>query len=57
MSEPNETKPGEPRPDEYARFIRLLSGILAVLKSAIYKLDPRLRPKPRPVSGYKKEEK
>jgi hypothetical protein len=56
MKDPKETPPEEPQPDEYARFIRLLTGIVAVPKAAIYELDPRLRPKPRPISGETKAE-
>jgi hypothetical protein len=52
-----ETKPEEPHPDKYARFIRLLTEIVAVPKAAIYELDPKLRPKPRPITGAGKDEK
>jgi hypothetical protein len=51
MKSPKENKPEEPHPDKYARFIRLLTDIAAVPKAAIYELDPRLRPKPRPITG------
>ena len=57
MKDPNEGTPVEPHPDNYARFIRLLSEIVAVPKAAIYELDPRLRPKPRPITGEGKDEK
>jgi hypothetical protein len=56
MKERTETKPEEPHPDKYARFIRLLTDIVAVPKAKIYELDPRLRPKPRPISGEPKKE-
>ena len=56
MTKPKETKPEEPHPDKHARFIRLLTEIAAVPKTAIYELDPRLRPKPRPISGETKNE-
>jgi hypothetical protein len=48
MTDPKESKPEEPHPDKYARFIRLLTEIVAVPKAAIYELDPSLRPKSRP---------
>jgi hypothetical protein len=56
MIKPKQTKPEEPNPDKHARFIRLLKEIAAVPKTAIYELDPRLRPKPRPISGESKDE-
>lgn len=49
MTHPKEVKPEEPHPDKYSRFIRLLTDIVSVPKSAIYMLDPSLRPKPRPI--------
>jgi hypothetical protein len=52
-----ETRREEPQADEYAKFMRMLTGIVAVPKAAIYELDPRLRPKPRPISGEAKPEK
>jgi hypothetical protein len=51
MNDSKETKPEEPHPDKYVRFIKLLTDIVAVPKAAIYELDPRLRPKPRPITG------
>jgi hypothetical protein len=57
MKSPKEIKPEEPNPDKYARFIRLLTDIAAVPKAAIYELDPRLRPKPRPITGEGKPDK
>ena len=57
MTKPKETRPEEPHPDKHARFIRLLTEIAAVPKAAIYELDPRLRPKPRPITGETKGEK
>ncbi|MGC9947676.1 MAG: hypothetical protein ABSF64_15030 [Bryobacteraceae bacterium] len=57
MKAPKEAKPEEPHPDKYARFIRLLTDIVAVPKAAIHELDPRLRPKPRPIAGEEKDEK
>jgi hypothetical protein len=57
MKSPKESKPEEPNPDKYARFIRLLTDIVAVPKAAIFELDPRLRPKPRPITGKGKDDK
>jgi hypothetical protein len=57
MRSPKEAKPEEPHPDKYARFIRLLAEIVAVPKTVIYELDPRLRPKPRPITAVEKDEK
>jgi hypothetical protein len=57
MKDPKETKPEEPHPDKYVRFIQLLTGIVAVPKAAIYELEPRLRPKPRPITGETKNPK
>jgi hypothetical protein len=51
MKSPKESKPEGTHPDKYARFIRLLTDIAAVPKDAIYKLDPRLRPKRQPTAG------
>jgi len=48
-TKPKDTKPEEPHPDKHARFIRLLTEIAVVPKTAIYELDPGLRPKPRPI--------
>jgi glutamine synthetase adenylyltransferase len=45
MRDRAEAKPEEPHHEKYARFIRLLTAIVAVPKAAIYELDPRLRPK------------
>ena len=47
MNVPPETPPEETPDQQYANFIRLLTAIAAVPKSAIYDLDPSLRPKPR----------
>ena len=47
MKQPKETKPEEPHPEKYTRFIRLLSDIVAVPRAAIYELEPKLRPKPK----------
>ena len=33
--------------EEYLRFKRLLTALVAVPKSEIYELDPKLRPKPK----------
>jgi hypothetical protein len=57
MKDPETVKPEEAKGDAYARFMRLLTSIVAVPKAAIYELDPRLRPKPRPISGEPKEGK
>jgi hypothetical protein len=55
MKEPNANKPENTTGDEYARFMSLLASIVAVPKTAIYELDPRLRPKPRPNAGAPKD--
>ena len=57
MKSPKEIKPEEPHPDKYARFIRLLTGIAAVPKAAILELNPRLRPKVRPIRDERETEK
>ena len=52
MKDDNENKAEEPNPENYRRFIRLITQIAAVPKAAIYERDPALRPKPVP---YRRE--
>ena len=51
MTDPKEANPAEPKPSQYLRFIRLLHDIAAVPKAAIYRVGPKVRPKPRPISS------
>jgi hypothetical protein len=55
MTAPKEITSEERDPDNFTRFIRLLKDVAAVPKSAIYELDPKLRPLPRPISSEKKD--
>ena len=51
MMNQDEIKPEEPQREQYAKFIRLLTAIVAVPKAAIYDLAPSLRPKSHPKAG------
>jgi hypothetical protein len=46
MSE--EKKLQEPVSEEYKRFKRFVTALVAVPKSELYELEPKLKPKPRP---------
>jgi hypothetical protein len=50
MTEANSSNLEEAGSEAYTRFIRLLKAIAAVPKTAIYQLDPRMKPKSRPLS-------
>jgi hypothetical protein len=57
LKEPEGTKPEEPHRINTRRFVKSLTDIAAATKAAIYELDPRLRPKPRPIAGETKSQR
>jgi hypothetical protein len=50
MTEANPSKPEETSSEAHARFLRLLKAVATVPKTAIYELDPKIRPKSKPQS-------
>jgi hypothetical protein len=45
MTEANPSNLEQATPEAYTSFVRLLKAIAAVPKTAIYELDPRMKPK------------